>query len=432
MRRSRPQVWSWKLAPEADEGSIWLTWLVRLRWIALAAQVVTLSFSFGLLERVEIVLPLLVATMGVLAVANLYAMRVLASDDEIPENLILAQLGLDVGVLTVFFLLAGGPQNSFTTLYLIHVAMAAVMLAPWRAASLAGLVVLSYGLLHVWHLPLHLERHSIPERHLREIGDLLAFSLTTSAVSAFVVALSRSLRQQKQQLLEARDRTARTDRLRSVGTLAAGAAHELNTPLSTIGLRIRRIARRHDDDDTRRDLDVVRRQLERCKQVVDQLLVGAGDPSAADIERRPLADLVRHAVGLWTKGSSLGAEVEDSSEGLVVEVPRIAFVQALINLLENAREAQEEIGCFDPIVLRVLRDEQYGVIEVADRGCGLPEREDQVGEPFFTTKATGTGLGVYVARAVADGAGGGLRYQRGTPRGTVARWWFPEAQRRSA
>jgi len=433
LRRSRPQVWSWNLSPEGDEGSIWLTWLVRLRWIAVVAQLVTLGFTFGLLDSAEVVLPLLGATMGVLVVANLWAMRVLAVDDRpVREDLLLAQLGLDVAVLTVFFLMAGGPENSFTTLYLIHVAMAAVMLAPWRAAALAGFVVVAYVTLHVWHLPLHLERHSLPERTLRELGDLLAFTITTTAVSAFVVALSRSLRQQKQQLLEARDRTARTDRLRSVGTLAAGAAHELNTPLSTIGLRIRRVARRHDDDDTRRDLDVVRTQLERCKQVVDQLLVGAGDPSAADIERRPLAALVRQAVTLWSKGSPLKVHVEDASEGLVVEVPRIAFVQALINLLENAREAQDEVGCFDPLVLRVLRDDAYGVVEVVDRGCGLPERSDQVGEPFFTTKTTGTGLGVYVARAVADGAGGGLRYLRGTPRGTVARWWFPEAQRRSA
>lgn len=435
MRRSRPQVWSWNLAPEADEGSIWLAWLVRLRWIAVAAQVVTLAFSFGLLDHAEVVLPLLVATMGVLVAANVWALRVLHGADEgesVPENVVLAQLGVDVGALTVFFLLAGGPENSFTPLYLIHVAMAAIMLAPWRAATLAGLVVVAYALLHVWHLPLHLDRHSIPERHLRELGDLLAFTITTTAVSAFVVALSRSLRQQKQQLLEARDRTARTDRLRSVGTLAAGAAHELNTPLSTIGLRIRRVARRHEDEDTQRDLDVVRTQLERCKQVVDQLLVGAGDPSAADIERRPLAQLVRQAVTLWSKGSPLKVQVQDTSDALVVEVPRIAFVQALINLLENAREAQEEVGCFDPLVLRVFREQRYGVVEVVDRGCGLPERSDQVGEPFFTTKNTGTGLGVYVARAVADGAGGGLRYLRGTPRGTVARWWFPEAQRRTA
>ena len=73
----------------------------------------------------------------------------------------------------------------------------------------------------------------------------------------------------------------------------------------------------------------------------------------------------------------------------------------------------------------MLRDDDRGVVELADRGVGLPEQADQVGEPFFTTKATGTGLGVFVAQSVADGAGGGLAYEPRHGGGTIARWWFP-------
>lgn len=434
MRPSRTHVtplWAWAFPPTAEEGAMWLTWLVRLRWVALLAQMVTLSFAVGLLHKPALVITILSGVMIALIAANIYAWRLVVSlpdDGAVPEGSLLAQLTLDVLALTTFFLLTGGPDNSFTALYLIHVAMGAVMLSPRSAALLSATVLTAYASLHIWHLPLHFDQHSLPERTLLQLGDLLAFVITTLAVSVFVVGLASSLRRQRQRLLEARDRTARTDRLRSVGTLAAGAAHELNTPLSTIGLRLRRVARRHTDADTSRDLEVIRTQLDRCKQVVDQLLIGAGDPSASDIERRPLAEIVEEAVSMWSKGSSLAVVFEDHAEGLLVEVPRIAFVQALINLLENAREAQEEVSCFDPLVLRVLRDRQRGVVELTDRGCGLPDASEQVGEPFFTTKSTGTGLGVYVARAVADGAGGGLRYFRGEPRGTVALWWFPEAR----
>ena len=114
-----------------------------------------------------------------------------------------------------------------------------------------------------------------------------------------------------------------------------------------------------------------------------------------------------------------------------VELPVVAFQQAFINLLENAREAQETVGSFAPLQVRVLRSGTDGVVELADEGCGLPPDSDQVGEPFFTTKASGTGLGVFVARAVADGAGGGLQYLPRIPAGTLARWWFPEARRRA-
>ncbi len=415
-----------------DEGQMWLGWLVRLRWVAIFAQAVTLSFAVQLIDRPTVVLPVLYGVIVALAVANLVAARSAASDEPIPETRILGQLVLDVFALTAFFLLAGGPDNPFTPLYLVHIAMGAVMLTPARAALFTGIVAACYSTLFAFHLPLHFERHILDPFTLTRLGQLISFMVTAGSVGVFTLGLARSLRHREQQLLEARDRTARTDRLRAMGTLAAGAAHELNTPLSTIGLRVRRIGRRHADADTARDVQVIRDQLERCDRVVKQLLIGAGDPSAAGIERRPLADLIREGVKLWTRGATVEVHVHDASEGVVVEVPRIAFIQALTNLLENAREAQEAVGRFDAIQVRVLRDGDRAVVRLTDHGCGLPDSAHEVGEPFYTTKPDGTGLGVFVARQVADGAGGGLSYETAPGGGTTAVWWFPQVRRRSA
>jgi two-component system sensor histidine kinase RegB len=189
-------------------------------------------------------------------------------------------------------------------------------------------------------------------------------------------------------------------------------------------LRLRRIARRHDDAPTQGDLDVVRGQLERCIDVVDQLAHGAGDPSASGFRRAPLQSFVREALDLWSKGSPIAVRVRLDEAPIPVELPDVAFTQAFVNLLENAREAQADVGVHDPLEVEVTRDGGYGVVRVADRGPGLPVA-DRVGEPFFTTKPHGTGLGVFVARALADGAGGGLAYVRRDGR-TVATWTFPE------
>jgi len=421
---------SW-LPRQDDEGAMWLSWLVRLRWVAIAAQIITLSFAFQLIDQPYMVLPILTGVIGTLVLANLYMMRILAANEAVPEGRLLLQLGIDVAALTAFFLLAGGPENTFTSLYLVHVAMGSVMLSTERATILSTLVLTCYCSLFFYHLPLHFERHTLDATSLQQIGAVLSFTITLVSVAGFTLGLSRSLRERKQALLESRDRTARIDRLRSVGTLAAGAAHELNTPLSTIGLRLRRVLRRHTDPDTGADVQVMRDQLKRCTRVVDQLLVGAGDPSAAGIERKPLAKLVDEGVKLWAKGSSLEVQVDDKSRGAVVELPRIAFVQALINLLENAREAQEAIRHSEPLHIAIWTEPQRGMIALRDRGCGLPTEANQVGEPFFTTKKSGTGLGVFVARQVADGAGGGLSYQSAPSGGTIALWWFPLAQRRS-
>ena len=428
MRRATPLPWLLPTAP--DEGRIWLTWLVRLRWLALFAQAVTLAFVFNLLDGV---VPIAVwcITMGILVVANLWSVGRLTLGEAIEPHSLLFHLLIDVTALTAFFAIGDGPDNPFTPLYLVHVAMAAVMLSPGYAGAVALYVVAAYSTLFAWHLPLHYAHHSLPEGILIRLGQVLAFGITSLSVAVFVVGLAASLRRHKEQLFEARDRTARTDRLRSVGTLAAGAAHELNTPLSTMSLRLRRIRRRHRDEDTTKDLDVVATQLDRCTSIVQRLLIGAGDPTASDLERRPLATMVSEAVRLWSKGTTQEVRIEDVSEGIEVELPGIAFQQALINLLENAREAQEAVGTFEPLQIRVLRDGDQGTVELADRGVGLPHNADQSGEPFFTTKATGTGLGVFVARAVADGAGGGLQYSAREGAGVVAQWWFPEARRRA-
>ncbi len=427
MRRVAP----WLLPAIPDEGRLWLTWLVRLRWLALFAQAVTLAFVFHMLHGPGVI-GTWIATMAILVAANLWAAARAAQHEEVQPSSILGQLLLDVAALTTFFAIGGGPDNPFVPLYLVHVAMPAVMLPPQLAGVVIAAAMVGYTATFAWHLPLHFELHSLPASVLQRFGQWLAFFITTLSVLVFVMGLATSLRRRKEQLLEARDRTARTDRLRSVGTLAAGAAHELNTPLSTLGLRLRRIRRRHTDPETTRDLAVMQEQVDRCTSIVQRLLVGAGNPMAADIERRPLGTMVFEAVRLWSKGAPLEVDLRDDSDALMVELPGVAFHQALINLLENAREAQETTAATNPLVVHVYRNGDLGVVDIEDAGCGLPQAADHVGEPFFTTKASGTGLGVFVARAVADGAGGGLQYLPRERQGTVARWWFPESRRKTA
>lgn len=409
-----------------DEQRVWLRWLTRLRWVALGAQVVTLGFAWPLLENLNLVLAL-GAMMLVLLVANLQAQVLLRSGRKVGDYTLLWQLGLDIVVLTAFFVCGGGPDNPFILLYLVHIAMGAVMLRPEQATTLTVGVLGCYAGLHAWSLPLRYDQHSLPQETLTPLGQILAFVVTSSSVAIFVVGLSDTLRRRTRQLLETRDRTARIDRLRSVGTLAAGAAHELNTPLSTIGMRVRRIGRRYQDEPTTKDLEVIRGQLERCTRIVQQLLAGAGDPSSVGMERARLIDLVQDNLKFWCTGCSLEVTVDDQSNGAEVDLPRVAFGQALTNLLENAREAQEAVDEFAPLEVTLKATRDTAVVQVRDHGIGLPdEQAEQVGTPFYTTKAAGTGLGVYVARQVADGAGGGLSYKR-NERGTTARWWFPRA-----
>ena len=274
----------------SDEGTLWLAWLFRLRWVAIVAQITTLAFVFPLLANLSLI-GVWLAVVVVLVAANGWISRLLEGDEnhEFPPSTVFIQLAIDVAALTAFFVIGGGTTNPFTSLYLVHVAMAGIMLPPRNAALLASFALLCYSTLFLFHFPLDWDEHPLPRAALFPFGQALAQAIASASVAVFVIGVASSLRRRREQLLQARERTARTDRLRSVGTLAAGAAHELNTPLSTMDLRVRRIGRRHADADTTRDLEVIREQLARCTGIVQRLLVGAGDPSASDIERRPLA-----------------------------------------------------------------------------------------------------------------------------------------------
>lgn len=404
---------------------MWLAWLVRLRWVAVVAQVVTVSFTIVTLHQPVISLSVILACQFVLVLSNVDAMRRLRRPGRIEEPVLLSHLAIDVSTLTAVFAVTGGVTNPFLFIYLIHVAMGAVMLRPTAAMSLMAMVIVANGALHLAWFPLHPERHGLPPDVLLGLGQTIAFSVTVVSVGVFILGMASTLRRQKQRLYEARDRTARTDRLRAVGTLAAGAAHELNTPLATLDLRLRRIARRHTDDDTQADLRATRSQVARCKDVVEQLLVGAGDPSAAGIERACLTQLVQTTLDMWSKGTDQPYTLSAPDHDVPVALPRVAFSQALINLVQNAAEAQREVGVQTPIAIRVQQRGRRAFVEIEDSGPGLPT-DDRIGEPFYTTKAQGTGLGVFVARAVADGAGGGLSYSR-TRGKTTATWWCPTA-----
>lgn len=418
----------WALAEGGDENRMWLAWLTRLRWVAIVGQIVTLSFTFSVLDTPAFVLPALLGLVALLGAANGWAVRELHTHRQVAPTTLLTHLVIDIVVLTAFFAAAGGWGNPFLVLYFIHIAIGAVILPAREAIGLMGLVVVANILLHELYLPLHPERHVVPSGVLMAVGQVIAVTVTVASVGTFILGMANTLRRQKLRLVEARDRTAQTDRLRAVGTLAAGAAHELNTPLSTIGLRLRRVARRHTDPETEADLSAMRSQLARCTEIVEKLLVGAGDPTASGIERKPLQEFVGDAVRLWSKGSPLDVELSLEPDPILVELPDVAFTQALTNLLENAREAQEEIGRRDTLRLEVRREGRVGIVRVIDHGPGLPPDADRVGEPFFTTKPTGTGLGVFVARALADGAGGTLSYAREGDV-TITRWTFPEQRR---
>lgn len=336
-----------------------------------------------------------------------------------PNHLIGVSLAADAALLTGLLDITGGPFNPFIVMYVTYVWLAAATLSPRWGGVVAGVSMLGFG----WLVVDHLQAGSAEHHRLNDFPThLFTMWLAAAALAELVahyVARAQAVLAQRQTLLdEARDRAARSEHLASLTTLAAGAAHELSTPLATIAVTARELERSAARlaepvgivATLKEDARLIRTEVDRCQVILDGMSGRASDGTAAAPEPLTPAAIAELAQGRLTDGQRRRLRVEispDTAPSLVS--PEI--VPALSSLLRNAFDASDAEGAV------VLRFEQRGPmvrIEVHDRGTGMsPEARRRAGEPFYTTKepGRGLGLGLFLARAFAERSGGTLQFE---------------------
>jgi two-component system sensor histidine kinase RegB len=418
--------------PADHRAEISLDWLIRLRWGAVAGQVTTIAAAWWLF-RPPLPLERLAALVLALVASNLLLSRA-RGVVVFPRALCGAALALDTLLLTGLLHAAGGASNPFSVLYLVYITLAAVVLGARWTWFLAALSVGCYGLLFASHLPVEHASHQTPEMQLHLQGMWVAFCVAAVLTASFVVQMSRAIERRDTEMSAMRDRAARSERLASLATLAAGAAHELGTPLATIAVAARELERSvralpgAQAAALSEDATLIRSEVDRCRAILNRLGAQVGQtPGEApgEIGARALLDAVVRSVPERDR-----VRLETVAQGdAAVSVPRAAVLQIAGNLLRNALDAGEgrvQIGVeTGPAGLRVV---------LHDDGAGIPpEVLSRVGEPFFSTKAPGSGLGlgVFIARSLCEQMGGRLSLESTPGQGTTARVEIP-AQRAPA
>jgi two-component system, sensor histidine kinase RegB len=181
------------------------------------------------------------------------------------------------------------------------------------------------------------------------------------------------------------------------------------------------------------DVRLMREEVERCRRILARMRVDAGDPAGERFARVSVRELVDDCLGGSTEleraVSVISVTLDPTTAAATTALPRHAFGQALRGLVDNARQASPPGA---PVSLRVAADDDRRrlVFEIADRGAGIaPELLARVGEPFFTTKPTGQGmgLGIFLARAIVERLGGELSIRSAPGAGTTATLWLPVA-----
>jgi two-component system, sensor histidine kinase RegB len=398
-------------------------WLNRLRFFAIAGQIVTICIVEGLLGVRLPVGPLLTIVVVELAMNVACVVRALRPTP-IGEGTLAAGLAFDVLVLTALLYFTGGPFNPTSSLYLVHIALAAGVLRPRWTWLLVALSAGSFALLFVRHVYLadveqHMEHMTL---HVR--GMWVAYALTAGLTVYFVGRVRQALAQREAELDAARELGERQARLASLATLAAGAAHELATPLATIATAAKELARSLTDGPAAEDARLIRAQVDRCSAILNQMTEGSGVAAGEAMA----AVTVRALLDASLDGLEAGRVAVDAAPltlDALACLPLRPVARSLRAVVNNALDA----GPLDmPVALRCRVSAGALTIEVEDSGPGMAaDVLARIGEPFFTTKppGRGMGLGLFLTRNVVEGLGGGLAFDSLAGRGTCVRMTLP-------
>ena len=422
MRERRPSFSAFISA--VNEPQIVLAALTRLRWLAVVGQLAATTLAAAVF-RIALPLPPIAAVILVTAVSNAL-LAWLPAIAKPPAWLVQLVLLLDVFLLTILLYLTGGPNNPFAALYLIHVAMAVIALrAAWTWVVVAC-VAACYGVLLRWHLVLQYPQHP---RHLAEMGNWGALVLVSVLTAAFIGRVIRSLRQRESELASVRERAARSEQLAALTTLAAGAAHELNTPLGTIAVVAKELelscAPSAGVDHVLDDARLIRREVDRCRTILGRMRIDIGEDVShrGVIEIEELETRLRESLG---DGNLPRLNVIRSAQVTSVRAPPRALEQALLVLLRNAFDASPSD---EAVTLEIGRRDGHVRFVVRDNGSGMSASMlRRAGEPFFTTKepGRGMGLGLFLVRLVAQQCGATFAIDSTVGVGTVCTLELPD------
>lgn len=397
--------------PEENLASAKIQWVVRLRWVAVGLFFLLSlpAYLSGLLSRETF--PMFLGIVGLLLMLNLASHLTLVENAFIKSPLWLCfQMAADLAVLTALLALSGGFRNPFLLLLLLHAALGAVLIPAKYSWSFLALVHLALGSLQLQFI----FQNGVDE------GRLASFAIYHFLILVFWLvlrSLGNYLESQHDRHLKTKLFFEKQDRLRAVGALAAGFSHEFASPLNAAKLRLERLEKSQPNEDVQEALSAIR----TCEQVVQEMNSSQLDARSFQFRQLSVGELLRDVVDSWREVHPKQSVQLQIEKEILASLPPVNFAQVILNLLDNASEAAPD----SPITVRLFEKENSVELNVVDQGPGFPESELQrIGEPFFTTKPHGTGLGLYVSQLFAESLGGQLLVENASGGGAniTLRW----------
>ncbi|MGH8552013.1 MAG: ATP-binding protein [Methylococcales bacterium] len=347
----------------------------------------------------------------------------------------------DVAIFAGLLFFSGGGTNPLIWFFLLPLIVTATILPQIYTWIMVGLTSAFYMVLIGYHVPLpnlpeSVRRSDIPRSILELQPDYdlnlhtftlwFGYVLIAGAVAYFVVEMTNTLQERERKLAQVREDALRDERVVALGTLAAGAAHEMGTPLGTIAILIHELQNEYTTEnfeDLGRKLSIMRDQINRCKQALSILSASAGELRAESGRLMNVAAYVNEVVWQWRKQQDnlplkFQASGNEPAPSLVADR---TLTHALINILNNAAEVSP-----DSVEFIAHWNDSALILNILDRGPGIdPKIIENAGNIPASTKDSGLGVGLFLAKATITRLGGTLQFYQRREGGTSIRITLP-------
>ena len=424
--------------PHYPLRNVRLDTLIRLRWLAVFGQALAVLVVY---DGLDFDLPLLpcLAVIGLYAWLNIALRLRFRGSTRLEPDRSAWLLAIDIAELAILLFLTGGLQNPFAFLFLGPVLISATALPVRITLILAGFAILCATVLMFVHYPLPWSNEDpleLPQPYM--VGVWFALLLCIGYMSIYAWQIIEESRQLAEALAATEIVLTREQHLTQLDGLAAAAAHELGTPLSTIALVARELQKALGPSSPHaEDVKLLREQVQRCGDILGKLsqLPGPGEP----FERMKLSSLIEEVVAPHRNFGVAIAVVVPAGAGGEPEVARNpAIMYGLGNIVENAIDfARERVE----VAAEWTADKV--TVTINDDGPGFaPDIIDRMGEPFVTgrrqrnraaSENPGLGLGFFIAKTLLErsGASLGLENREFPQRGAIVRvrWGRPDFER---
>lgn len=408
---------------EPSSRRLRLETLIRLRWVAVAGQLMTVllvAFWF------EFSLPL-TACLGLiaaLAAANTVLWLRFPATYRLEPFAAFAVLSLDLFQMGALLFITGGLSNPFAPLICIPVIISFASQPSRHSIALFVTALAFITLLAFTPSPLPWF-----EGQALTVHPLLQLGMWCSIVSMMAFAAFYAYRVSRESSLLADALTAtelilqREKHLHQLDGLAAAAAHELGTPLATISVVAKEMERELGQDERyREDVQLLRSQSERCRDILRRLTTLANEDEA-HMRQLPLSSMIEEVIAPQREFGIKIELIENSDRsGEPVGIRNPGILYGLGNLLENAVDYARS-----KVTVSTEHSSTYVRVTIADDGEGFaPGVLQRIGEPYVTnrqqnTRAGGLGLGLFIAKTLLERSGASLRFENGSAPGTGAR-----------